>query len=248
VSCGACRWCRAGRTNLCATYYTLGLSVDGGLADQVLAPASTCLRVPDACSDRAAVLAQPLAIAFHSLARSGARPDDRIVVVGAGAIGAFIVAAASSRGFRELIAVDVAEDRLETARTMGAHETLFADAALGRLEADVVIEATGVAAGLASALAAVRRGGRLLVVGFHDEPRALDLRRLNLDEIELVTTSAHICSADLPAALAMLTSNQLADRAIERVIPLEAVVDDGLAAMADGRVRGKVVVDVAAAG
>src|ERR1700729_3174816 len=46
VSCGECAWCRAGRTNLCATYYTLGLSAAGGLADRVLSPASICVSVP----------------------------------------------------------------------------------------------------------------------------------------------------------------------------------------------------------
>jgi D-arabinose 1-dehydrogenase-like Zn-dependent alcohol dehydrogenase len=51
VSCGECAWCRAGRTNLCASHYTLGLSAPGGLADQVTSPASICVPVPDEVDD-----------------------------------------------------------------------------------------------------------------------------------------------------------------------------------------------------
>src|SRR4051812_46629603 len=71
VSCGECRWCAAGRTNLCARYYTLGLSANGGLADRVAAPASACFAIVDTCDDRSAVLAQPLAIALHAVDRAG---------------------------------------------------------------------------------------------------------------------------------------------------------------------------------
>src|SRR6478672_1544339 len=62
VSCGECAWCRAGRTNLCASYYTLGLSAPGGLAELVASPASICHPVPAAVADEAAAMAQPLAV------------------------------------------------------------------------------------------------------------------------------------------------------------------------------------------
>ena len=71
VSCGECAWCRAGRTNLCASYYTLGLSAPGGLADLVTSPASICHAVPAAVADEAAAMAQPLAVAIHALDRGG---------------------------------------------------------------------------------------------------------------------------------------------------------------------------------
>src|SRR6478752_585179 len=61
ISCGHCFWCLRRRTNLCAEYRTLGLQLDGGLADYVTAPASTCRSVPEACSDDAAAMAQPVA-------------------------------------------------------------------------------------------------------------------------------------------------------------------------------------------
>ncbi len=74
VSCGQCAWCRAGRTNLCATYYTLGLSTHGGLAEFVAAPQGSCVEIPDACADLDAALAQPLAVGIHSVRRAQAGP------------------------------------------------------------------------------------------------------------------------------------------------------------------------------
>src|SRR3954451_24608303 len=58
VACGECEWCRAGRTNLCARYYTLGLHADGGLAAAARTPADICMAVPEGCSDDAPAMAQ----------------------------------------------------------------------------------------------------------------------------------------------------------------------------------------------
>ena len=76
ISCGHCLWCLRGRTNLCAEYRTLGLQVDGGLAEYVTSPASICRLVPDACDDDAAAMTQPLAVALHALSRVAQGPDD----------------------------------------------------------------------------------------------------------------------------------------------------------------------------
>ena len=114
VWCGHCEWCRRGRTNLCAGYWTLGLSAAGGLAEYVRVPAKTLVAVPDDLSDRSAAIAQPFAVALHASALASL-PGSR-AVVGVGGIGAFIVAGAHARGVADLIAIDVDDGRLETAR------------------------------------------------------------------------------------------------------------------------------------
>jgi threonine dehydrogenase-like Zn-dependent dehydrogenase len=84
ISCGHCYWCVRHRTNLCAEYRTLGLQVDGGLAEYVTSPASICRLVPDACNDDAAAMTQPLAVALHALSRVAQGPDETVAVIGAG--------------------------------------------------------------------------------------------------------------------------------------------------------------------
>jgi threonine dehydrogenase-like Zn-dependent dehydrogenase len=251
ISCGECEWCRAGRTNLCAEYRTIGLHLDGGLAEYVRSPGFVCRPVPDGVSDDAASLAQPLAVALHAVRRSGLQAGQACAVIGVGGIGAFIVAAAVARGASPLIALDVDEARLETARALGAHAALnvrdrsLADMVLehtGGEGAHVVIEASGTAGGPAAALAAARRGGRVLIVGLQAAPRELDLFSFTVREVDLVTTLAHVCDVDLPDALALLDATELARDVIDRVIALDDLVEDGIRPLAEGSANGKIVV------
>src|SRR5204862_7919049 len=124
ISCGRCAWCLRGRTNLCAEYRTLGLQVDGGLADFVTSPASICRPVPEACDDDAAAMAQPLAVALHALSRVAQRSDDAVAVIGAGGIGSFIVAGAAHAATEgRVVAIDVDSSRLAPASALGAPGT-----------------------------------------------------------------------------------------------------------------------------
>ncbi len=252
VWCEACAWCRAGRPNLCARYYTLGLQADGGLATYVRVPAKTCAPVPQGCSDEAAALAQPLAVAMHAVTRSGVTPHEHLVVLGVGGIGSLIVAAARARGVRALVAVDVDPHRLRVAEALGAtrvvhlgtddpvrvvHDVTDGDGA------DVVIESAGVPASMDLAPGLVRRGGRLLQVGLPHARHPLDVRDLVLREVTLLTTVAHVCPTDLPAAIRLLATTDVAARVLDRVITLDDLVDDGLLALATRRATGKIVVD-----
>jgi threonine dehydrogenase-like Zn-dependent dehydrogenase len=253
VSCGDCDWCRAGRTNLCARYRTLGLHVDGGLAELVRTPASICRAVPEAVADEAAAMAQPLAVALHAVRRAGVARGESCAVIGVGGIGAFIVAGAAARGAAPLIAVDLAEHRLQTARRLGAHvavDARDADLTQAILEATdgegahVVIEASGAAHAPAAALAAARRGGRVLLVGLQSQPREIDLFAFAVREVDVFTTLAHVCDVDLPEALDLLGAEEVAPVVLDRVIGLEDLVADGIRPLAEGAARGKIVVDV----
>lgn len=254
VSCGECDWCKAGRTNLCASYYTLGLSAPGGLADRVLSPASICVPVPDAVADEAAAMAQPLAVAIHALDRGAVERGQTVAVLGVGGIGAFIVGAASTRGLKQLIAVDVDPAKLALGAALGADATIDARAedvaaaireATGGSGADVVLEASGVPANPSIAIHAARRGGRAVIVGLQAKPPAVDLFDAALREVDLTTTVAHICDSNLPESLAVLAKTDLAARVLARVVDLERVVDDALVPLVEGRAGGKIVVEVA---
>jgi threonine dehydrogenase-like Zn-dependent dehydrogenase len=252
ISCGHCAWCRLGRTNLCEEYRTLGLQVDGGLAEYVTSPASICRRVPDACDDDAAAMTQPLAVALHALSRVGLRSDETVAVLGAGGIGSFIVAGAARRAAEgRVVAIDIDTGRLATATALGATETVDATGAdlaellrdlTGGVGFDVVIEATGAPHAPPAALAGARRGGRVLLVGLHGAPRELDLTQTILREIDIVTTVAHVCDADIPAALDLLATSDVAAVTAGPRIALDALVEEGLRPLAERRAQGKILV------
>lgn len=249
VSCGECAWCRRGRTNLCASYYTLGLSTHGGLADRVAVPARTLRAIPDDCPDIEAALAQPLAVGLHGVQRSGVRPGDHVVVLGAGAIGSFILAGLSGHD-GPVTALDIDADRLAVARRLGATKTVVIgpDAPPAELRdlvpegADVVIESSGVPGSAARACALAARGGTVLLVGLTKAAQPLELADLVLREVNIRTTVAHVCDTDLPAALELLTRWPLSPVLVERVVALDRVVEDGFAALAAGTTHGKLLV------
>src|SRR6478672_8955806 len=252
ISCGRCRWCLGHRTNLCTEYRTLGLQVDGGLAEYVTSPAAICHPVPDACEDDAAAMTQPLAVALHALSRVAQGPGDAVAVIGAGGIGSFIVAGAAQRAVGgRLVAIDIDDERLATARALGAGETANAT---GRALAgllleltdgvgfDIVIEATGTPDAPSAAIAGTRRGGRVLLVGLHGAPRPIDLTPMILREVDICTTVAHVCDSDIPAALELLAGSDVAAVTAGPTIPLDALVEDGLRPLAERRAAGKILV------
>jgi (R,R)-butanediol dehydrogenase/meso-butanediol dehydrogenase/diacetyl reductase len=252
VWCGACAWCQAGRPNLCARYYTLGLQADGGLAALVRVPAKTCWPVPSACSDEAAALAQPLAVAIHAVTRSGVAPHEHLAVLGVGGIGSLIVAAARARGVRTIVAVDVDRNRLGVADALGATRVVHlgvddparvVHGVTGGDGADVVIESAGVPAAMDLAPCLVRRGGRILQVGLPHDRHPLNVRDLVLREVTLLTTVAHVCPTDLPEAVRLLATTDVAAHVLDRVIALDDLIDDGLLALATRRAGAKIVVD-----
>jgi (R,R)-butanediol dehydrogenase/meso-butanediol dehydrogenase/diacetyl reductase len=249
VSCGTCRRCLQGRTNLCERYYTLGLSTHGALADYVAVPTSTLREVPEGCASVDAALAQPLAVGLHAVDRSGVRPGDTVVLLGAGAIGSFILAGLAGHDGR-VIAVDVDAGRLAAAERLGASETALVTADdpedpvrhLVPIGADVVIESSGAPGAAQRSTHLVTAGGTVLLVGLVKAPQSLALADLVLREVTVRTTVAHVCDTDLSRALELLRDRPLADELVGRVVPLDRVVTDALEPLAAGAVPGKVLV------
>jgi len=249
VSCRACDWCRRGRTNLCARYYTLGLSTHGGLAQFVAAPASTLRPIPEDCADIDAALAQPLAVGLHAVSRAGVRPGDSVVILGAGAIGSFVLAGLAGHD-GPVIAIDIDKDRLDAARALGATDTRLIEAGaspddLRALFPDgvgVVIESSGVPGSAQRAIALAARGGTVLLVGLTKQPQPVDLADLVLREVDVRTTVAHVCDADLPVALDLLARRPLSPIVLDGVVPLGDVLD-AFNRLAAGAARGKILVD-----
>lgn len=162
----------AARPNISAGVSYLGSAArvphtHGGFAELVALPASMLRRLPDSLPLRTAALIEPASVAWHAANRAGDLEGMRVLVIGAGPIGALLVAVARARGAAEIIAVDRHDLPLRIARRVGATRTLRAgDAeAIAAVDADVVLESSGNPLGLASALSGATRGGRVVMVG-----------------------------------------------------------------------------------
>ncbi|CAN5736064.1 2,3-butanediol dehydrogenase [soil metagenome] len=252
VWCGDCRRCRAGRANLCLDYWTVGLQRHGGLAELCAVPAITCLAAePYGLEGDVFGIAQPMSIAVHSLRRGRSGAGETAVVIGVGGIGAFLVHALARTGLRVVVS-DLDERRRELARNLGAEVALDPAEASpadvlreADMEADVVFEVTGSAAGLQAAIDALSPAARLVAVGLHERPRELDLRPLTLREHEVIGTNAHVCQDDLPEAMRLLAEHTGDWRDVApRALSLDRLVEDALVPLAEGRsLRIKTLID-----
>lgn len=241
ISCGVCRQCRRGRTNLCREYRTAGLQTDGGLAGYVVVPAATLLDVTDTgLADDTLALAQPMSIAVHVVRRSGLRAGDEAVVVGVGGIGAFIVVAAAATGARVTV---VARDsaRLALAARLGAADGILAEgvALAGALrdrgvEPDVLFEVSASPEGLAAILEAAPRGAVIVPVGVQKLPTTVALRDWTLREYSIVGSVAHVFAEDMPEAVRLLGSRADWSDVASEVIPLDSLLDRGLRPLLGG--------------
>lgn len=173
--CGTCPACKAGRLNHCENIYFMGSAsktphMQGGFATRFDAIPAQCVPIPDQVSFRAAALAEPLAVCLHAVKRGGDLAGRSVLVIGAGPIGLLTLLAAKAAGAESLAVADLAATPLGLALRLGAGETLDLSAdpeALRRKGAafDVVFEASGAPAGLASAVGAAKRGGIVVQIG-----------------------------------------------------------------------------------
>ena len=250
ISCGKCRRCLEGRTNLCDKYVTLGLNRDGGMAEYVAVPTSTLVKVPAGLSLDAAGIAQPLAVGLHAARRSGVKNGDKVLLIGAGAIGTFVLAGLKHLYNAEVTVLDFGGARLERATRLGADHTVeVGDGAeqsirdiFGAAGIDVVIEASGAPGQMAFALSLVKRGGTLLQVGLPSTKQELDVHKIVMSEINIETTLAHVCGQDLAPALEILGTTTLAAELIEGVHPLSQISEQ-LELLATGKIQGKILFD-----
>lgn len=179
IYCGVCDFCRKGQINLCDNRRVLGVSCgdyrqNGAFAEYVALPPRILYRLADSLPFEHAAMTEPLSIAFHAVQRSGVKPGDSAVVVGAGLIGLLIVQTLRMAGCSQIAAVDIAPAKLTLARRFGATATIdsakpgalkdILDLTNGR-GSDAIFEAVGVAPTVDLAVRASRKGGSVTLVG-----------------------------------------------------------------------------------
>lgn len=176
-SCGHCPPCRKGWTNYCDTVDlgAGGLGVDGGLAEYMVAPATTLVPLRNLEPAEAAPLTDAGLTSYHAVKRCLPilEPGTTVVVIGVGGLGHLGVAFLRELSGAQIIAVDRDPDALQMASGLGAHVCLPSDdttvdqvkALTGGLGATVVLDFVGLDATLEIASQIVRKHGQIVLVG-----------------------------------------------------------------------------------
>jgi alcohol dehydrogenase len=224
-ACGRCRYCREGHYGQCrgGGGWVLGHLIDGTQAEYVRIPfADTSLyKLPPSVSDEEAVmLSDILPTSYEVGVLNGAvQPADVVAIVGAGPIGLAATLTARLLSPRHIIAIDLADSRLEMAKQFGADETVNSaredvvariHALTDDLGADVVIEAVGIPETFELCTQLVRPGGHVANIGVHGKPATLALDKLWA--ANLTITTGLVDTYSTPTLLQMVGSGQLSTR------------------------------------
>ncbi|QRM53711.1 L-idonate 5-dehydrogenase [Sinorhizobium sp. BG8] len=195
--CNACSYCLNGQQNQCLRMRFYGSAmpmphIQGAFRQRLVAEAWQCHKIADGISINEAAFAEPLAVTLHAVTRAGPLIGKRVLVTGCGPIGALAIIAARAHGAREIVATDVMDAVLGTARLIGADRTInvASDAQALSVYAsnkgyfDVHFEASGNERAFRSGLEVLKPRGVLVQLGLGDDV-ALPLNIIVAKEIEV---------------------------------------------------------------
>lgn len=236
VSCGRCHFCRQGDANLCDNRRVLGVSCgeyrqNGAFAELIAVPQHIVYRLPESLPFESAALVEAVSVAVHAANVTPVSLGDTAVVVGSGMIGLLTLQAIRVAGAARVIAVDVNDKRLAVAKQLGADVTLNANtvdvpAEVQKLTsgrgADIALEVVGATPTIQSAIASVRKGGSVTLVGNVAPTIELPLQSVVTREITLRGTCG--CNREYPACIALMESGAIK---VEPLITAKIPLDQG---------------------
>lgn len=235
VSCGHCQFCRKGDINLCDNRQVLGVSCGdyrryGAFAEYVSVPQNILYRLPGNLAFEHAAMIEAVSIAVHAVNLTPRSLGDTAVVVGSGMIGQLTIQAAKVAGFGKVFAVDVDDAKLRMAAAAGA-DAVFnsktSDAAAGIREAtnglgaDAALEAVGATDPIKTAIASVRKGGCVTLIGNITPSIEISLQSVVTRQIRLQGSCAS--AGEYPACIALLSSGAIR---VDSMISARTSLDD----------------------
>lgn len=242
-TCGECEFCNEGNENLCTRQKITGVTVDGGFAEFVKAPASHATKIPEGLQ---AAEAAPLFCAgvtvYRALKQARISSGQRLAIFGIGGLGHIAVQIARELG-AEITAIDTADEKLQLAESLGATNSLNAAStniakelrAKGGVHVALVTSAAKSA--YDTAFACVRATGKLLAVGLPPENICFPPIMMAAKEVR-IQASAVGTRQDLREVLAMAEKGKIRCRVATHPLTDANVVLDQLR---EGRVSGRIV-------
>lgn len=243
-ACGECEYCLSGKETLCLEQKNGGYSVDGGYAEYCKAPANYVARIPDHVDpvEIAPILCAGVTT-YKALKVSEAKPGDWVAIYGIGGLGHIALQYAKAMGFN-VIAVDILDEKLELAKSLGADLTVNgikedpAEAiqnAVGGVQSAISVAVTKKA--FEQAYQSVKRGGSLVVVGLPHADLPIPIFNTVLNG---VTVKGSIVGTrkDMQEAIDFAVRGKV--RAIIETAPMEEI-NEVFDRMVKGEINGRVV-------
>ncbi|GAA4094798.1 2,3-butanediol dehydrogenase [Actinomadura miaoliensis] len=216
IVCGHCDPCEQGRYNVCQSLGFVGLCGRGGGFSRFVVAERRWIHPLGGLGTDVGALVEPLAVAWHAVRLSGARPGQTAAVFGTGPIGLAVIAALRAAGVEHVIAVEPAAARKNKAAAVGADEVIdpsgvnateaVLESTKGR-GADVSFECAGVDAVLRSAVLSTRAGGTCVNVAIWGHEARVAMNDLVFREVAVIGSLAY--AGDHPATIEMIANGRI---------------------------------------
>jgi (R,R)-butanediol dehydrogenase/meso-butanediol dehydrogenase/diacetyl reductase len=223
--CGSCAYCRRGLQHLCATMGCVGLShAWGGMGELATVAEYQVVRLPDGVSYEQGALIEPTAVAAYGVERAGVAPGDRVLVTGAGPIGALAALCAHAAGASKVYVSEPNAARRARAESLGVAvvvPALLHEETEG-LGVDVAVECSGHPNGFNAAVASLRRRGTLAQTGLFVGAASVEPMLWSLNDLSIIGTWCYWVY-DFDRIAAQIGAGSLP---VERVITSTVGLDD----------------------
>ncbi len=233
--CGACHYCRNAKKHFCENWKAIGLSRDGGFAEQCLIPLQAAYKMPAGLSFEAAAFFEPMACVLHGIEQANVQVGETVVLQGAGSIGQLYIQALKKVGADKIIVAEVDDDKLKLAEKFGAttlvnvkNEKLsdVIDAETNGIGAQVMIDAAGLLSTIPTALEILENTGRVIIFGVPPEGKNVEISPYDIYRREIQILGSFTNPYTNEAALKMLKDVDI-NPILTNPITLDALVDQG---------------------
>lgn len=248
ITCGNCRYCLSGRSNLCRNLVRVGFERDGSHQEYCVIPAANAFKVADWVPyDQMTSITDAVGCMYNAIKnRAKVRPGDRVLILGTGGLGMNAIQIAKIFG-AEVYATSRQKEKLDISLEMGA------DAAINTKEqdlheeivrltqgemCDVVIDNIGIKSSINDALKLVCAGGRVIVSGYNDPSFEADYQNIMKFEKEILGMRG-MTKLDLVEVIGLVETRKIIPF-VYKTIPFERI-NEGLNMLRTGEAKGRVV-------
>lgn len=229
--CGCCKFCRIGKPHLCTDKIAYGTRLDGGFAQYACLPKHTVYPVPQGVTPQEAALAENISNCIHAVDKVEFKLGSTVVILGGGVVGILLGQMCRMRGASKIILSEPSAHRREMAlrrcadvavdpTSQSLEELVLAETA--GLGADLVFEATGIAAVAQQGISLLAKGGTMVFFGVVPPGKTISLEPNQMFSRELTLTGSNINPFSFHATMELIKKLQV-EELISHHYPLEQI-------------------------
>lgn len=218
--CGKCEFCLQGKTNICSSKKSFGVTINGLFASEIVIDSEFLVSVPSDLTNERAILTEPLAVNVHALKRANISKGTSVAVVGCGTEGLLSIALLVYIG-ADITVLDINQAKMEKAKEFNQTIKALYPGDVKNEVFDVVIEAAGAKAAIEQAFLLVKPGGALITLGITSDVVSFPSLHITRSEITIYGSIVYT-KEDFAETLVFLNDPEFnVSPVLSKIVPLK---------------------------